>query len=200
MTAALDAAHRTQDATIRRRRDEDVAPLVDVLWAQQPQTRYPVRDSLPFPVEEFLHAHDAAGAWTVELDGRALGHACWVPTVAASDDRGVDPTGRLTTAAEACAAAHGCGVDELAWVSSLFLAPELRGMGLASRLLATVVADVQGAGRHPCLEVVDLNPAALRRYRADGWREVLRAHPAWLRAATGDATLGTTTMVRPIDA
>lgn len=186
------------DVRIRRRRDEDVAPLVDVLWAQQPATRYPVRDSLPFPASEFLHAHDAAAAWTVEVDGRPLGHACWVPRVSAADDRGLEPaTGRSTTAGAACAAAHGCGVDELAWVSSLFLAPSLHGLGLGTRLLATVVADIRAAGLHPCLEVVDLNPGAARRYVADGWRAVLRAHPAWLVAAAGDPAVGTTTMVLP---
>ena len=190
-----------RDVAIRPRRDEDAAPLVDVLWAQQAATRYPVRDSLPFPVEEFLHAHDAAAAWTVEVDGRPMGHACWVPRVSAADDLGVEPsTGRTTTAAEACATAHACGVDELAWVSSLFLAPSLQGRGLGTRLLATVVADIRAAERHPCLEVVDLNPAARRRYRADGWREVLRAHPSWLAGAVSDPSVGTTTMVLPRDA
>lgn len=190
-------AARGGPATIRPRVPADVPQLVDVLWAQQPATRYPVRDSLPFPVEEFLHVHDAAGAWTAELDGRIVGHACWlrVPPSAAAQ-RGVEAsTGAVRTAAEACASSHGCGEDELAWVSALFVDPAARGLGLGPGLLATVVDGIRGAGLHPCLEVVDLNPAALRRYRADGWRTVLRATPDWLTAATGDPSLGTTTMV-----
>jgi len=194
---ATAVAGRRGAATIRPRVVADVSPLVDLLWAQQPATRYPVRDSLPFPVEDFLHVHDAAAAWTAELDGRVVGHACWLRTPpSAAAQRGVETsTGATRTAAEACASAHGCDEDELAWVSALFVDPAARGHGLGPRLLATLVAGIRDAGLHPCLEVVDLNPAALRRYRSDGWLEVLRATPEWLTAATDDPSLGTTTMV-----
>ncbi len=95
---------------VRRRRSEDVPVLVRILLAQQPQTSYPVRHPLPFPVEEFLHAGDAEAAWVAEIGGRVVGHVCW--TVAA------DPT---TAAVAACADAHDCATSELGWVSTLFV-------------------------------------------------------------------------------
>lgn len=52
------------EVTIRRRRPCDIPELVDVLLAQQPETRYPFKDPLPIPVEDFLHASDATKAWT----------------------------------------------------------------------------------------------------------------------------------------
>ncbi|MFC7431025.1 MULTISPECIES: GNAT family N-acetyltransferase [unclassified Agrococcus] len=183
-------------ATIRSRDAGDLPALVDALLRQQPVTRYPLRNPLPFPAEEFLHAHDAAEAWTAQVDGVPVGHACWLREPAAASQRGVHPsTGAQATAAEACAAAHGCRVDELGWVSALFVDPSARGMGLGPRLLATVVAGIREAGLHACLEVVDLNEAAMRRYRADGWREVLRARPPWLADAVADEEVGTSTMV-----
>ncbi|SDH84676.1 GNAT family N-acetyltransferase [Agrococcus jejuensis] len=186
----------SEDVRIRPRSARDVDPLIEVLWAQQPATRYPVRSSLPFPASQFLHADDAVAAWTAEVEGRPVGHACWLRSLDAAAQVGVDrATGRSSTAAEACATAHGCTVDELGWVSALFVDPAVRGLGVGSRLLAAVVADIRRSGMHPCLEVVDLNEAALRRYRADGWREVLRARPAWLAEAVDDAAVGTTTMV-----
>ena len=54
---------------IRERVPEDVPVLAKILLAQQSETRYPFRDPLPIPVEDFMHAHDAARAWTAELDG-----------------------------------------------------------------------------------------------------------------------------------
>ena len=39
---------------IRRRRHEDLPALVEVLAAQQPTSRYPMRWPLPFPIEQFV--------------------------------------------------------------------------------------------------------------------------------------------------
>jgi GNAT superfamily N-acetyltransferase len=181
---------------IRPRDAADMPDLVAALVRQQPATRYPLRNPLPFPMEQFLHAHDAAAAWTAEVDGVPVGHACWLRDPAAASQPGVDPaTGTPSTAAEASAAAHGCDVHALAWISALFVDPAARGMGLGPRLLATVVDDIRAAGLHPCLEVVDLNDAALRRYRADGWRTVLRSRPGWLAETIDDPEVGTSTMV-----
>ncbi|GAA2171840.1 hypothetical protein GCM10009846_07390 [Agrococcus versicolor] len=185
-----------QPTAIRSRVAGDLPDLVAALWRQQPATRYPLRNPLPFPAEDFLHADDAAAAWTAHAGGRILGHACWLRAPAAAAQHGVDPaTGARSTAAEACAAAHACDVDELAWVSALFVDPAARGVGLGPRLLATVVDDIRARGLRPCLEVVDVNEAAVRRYRADGWRTVLRSRPAWLAETIDDPDVGTSTMV-----
>ncbi len=52
----------TSRVVVRPRRPEDVVRLKDVLAEQQPASRYPFRDPLPFPVERFLHAEDAVAA------------------------------------------------------------------------------------------------------------------------------------------
>ncbi|MBM7517684.1 GNAT family N-acetyltransferase [Nocardioides nitrophenolicus] len=163
---------------VRPRRAADLAGLAEVLWEQQPATRYPFRDPLPIPVEQFLHAEDAAAAWTAELDGRPVGHVC----------RTGPPAGFAEAAAmnQACARAHGCEVAELGWVSTLFVGTGARGLGVGRLLHDTVVADIRAAGLHPCLEVLPLHAAALALYLGSGWAEVLRLRPAWLREAAGE--------------
>jgi len=50
-------------ASIRPRRDDDVAVLADLLIEQQPVSRYPYRWPLPFPVEDFLVRDGEQAAW-----------------------------------------------------------------------------------------------------------------------------------------
>ncbi|GAA1506891.1 GNAT family N-acetyltransferase [Nocardioides humi] len=174
---------------VRRRRTADLPVLAEVLLAQQSSSRYPFRDPLPVPVEQFLHADDALSAWTAELAGRPVGHVCRT-----------GPAGGFPGAAAlnaACTAAHGCEVGDLGWVSTLFVGVEARGRGLGRLLLDVVVADIRAAGRHPCLEVLPVHPAALTLYRREGWSEVLRLRPDWLRDAVGDAGPDVVVMVLP---
>lgn len=160
---------------VRPRRREDLPALAEALREQQPISRYPVRDPLPMPVEDFLRADDALGAWTAELDGRPVGQICWVGP--GDDTDGVN---------RACAELHGCAVGDLAWVSAFFVGLPARRTGVGRRLLATAVADMAARGRRPCLEVLALHPAARRLYDATGWREVVRTRPDWLREAVGE--------------
>ncbi|GAA3659387.1 hypothetical protein GCM10022237_19280 [Nocardioides ginsengisoli] len=179
------------EITVRPRRAADLAPLADVLFAQQPTSHYPVRNPLPFPVERFLHADDASAAWTAEYGGRPVGHVCWTgPAAGSPDDDAVNA---------ACAAAHDCAVDRLAWVRTLFTGLDVRGLGVGRQLLATVVADIRAAGRRPCLEVLPVHPAALELYRASGWVAVHSLRPEWLRGAVGDDGPDVTVMVLPED-
>ncbi|KAB2812972.1 GNAT family N-acetyltransferase [Pimelobacter simplex] len=152
---------------IRPRRAADLPALADVLFAQQPETRYPYRNPLPIPVEQFLHADDARAAWTAELGGRPVGHVCWT----APDDAGERD--------RYCAEAHGCSVADLGWVSTLFVGAAARGHGVGRMLLDTAVADVRRAGRRPCLEVLPLHAAAHGLYRAAGWTEAARVSAPW---------------------
>lgn len=174
---------------VRPRRPGDVPALVDVLREQQPGSRYPFRDPLPFPVERFLHADDAAAAWTAELDGRPVGHVCRL-----SPPRGFPDAEAMNAA---CARAHGCTVDDLGWVATLFVGLVARGLGAGRALLDTVVRDIRGAGLRPCLEVLPVHPAALTLYESTGWHEVLRIRPAWLRDAAGDEGPDVQVMVLP---
>jgi GNAT superfamily N-acetyltransferase len=165
------------DIQVRARVPADVPVLAEALFAQQAQTRYPFRDPLPLPVEDFLHAYDAVKAWTAVLDGRPVGHVCRVGPA-----KDFPAAGRLN---EVCARAHGCEPTELAWVSTLFVAAEARGLGIGRRLMNKVVDDVRAHRLRPCLEVLPTHPAALTLYRATGWRVVDRLRPAWLYDVVG---------------
>jgi GNAT superfamily N-acetyltransferase len=170
--------HRVPEVLIRPRTPDDVAPLTEVLWEQQPSSRYPLRNPLPIPVEQFLHVGDAVAAWVAEVDGRAVGNVC----------RTRPPSGDAVSEEEneACARAHGCTVDDLAYVSTLFVGLDTRGLGLGRRLLDTVVADIRRTGHKPCLEVLAVHPAAQALYVASGWREVLQTRPAWMDGVPDD--------------
>ena len=159
---------------VRARTSADLPVLADLLWDQQPESSYPVRNPLPMPTATFLHADDADAAWTATVDGRPAGHVC---RTTGHPDPGVE---------QACAAAHGCAVDELGWVSTLFVGRDARGLGIGRQLLSTVVADLQASGRRPCLEVYPAHPAALGLYLDTGWREVTATRPEWLRSVRGD--------------
>jgi GNAT superfamily N-acetyltransferase len=162
--------------------------LGEVLLAQQPSSGYPLRDPLPFPVEEFLHRDDADAAWVAELDGGLVGHVCRTRG-RPGDDASVESS--------ACARALGCRVEDLGWVSSLFVGLEGRGLGIGRQLLAAVVADLRRAGLGPCLEVVPAHDAALRLYTSSGWQEVARARPPWLQETLGDRGPDVRVMVLP---
>lgn len=174
---------------IRPRRAEDVPLLADVLRAQQPVTRYPLRDPLPFPVERFLHADDALAAWTAELAGRPVGHVCRLgPPRGSGDAEAMNRAG---------ARAHGCAVDELGWVATLFVDPAVRGLGVGRALLDTAVAGIRAAGSRPCLEVLPVHAAALALYESAGWQEALRIRPGWLQETLGDEGPDVRVMVLP---
>lgn len=147
--------------------------------AQQADTHYPFRDPLPVPVEDFLHAEDSVAAWTADCDGRPVGHVCRTGFAHGFPD--------APAMNEACARAHGCGEDALAWVSTLFVGAQARGAGVGRALLATVVASMRADNVRPCLEVLPAHPAALSLYLSAGWQTVLTVRPWWLVEAAGDS-------------
>ena len=165
------------DARIRTRKSADLPGLAKALLAQQSETRYPFRDPLPVSVEDFLHARDAVRAWTAELGGQPVGHVC--RTGPASGFPAADVLN------EVCARAHGCDPSQLAWVSTLFVAAEARGLGIGRQLMKAVVNDVLSSGHRPCLEVLPTHPAAVSLYLTTGWRVAHRMRPDWLRAVVG---------------
>jgi GNAT superfamily N-acetyltransferase len=97
----------------------------------------------------------------------------------------------------ACAGAHGCTTDELGWVSTLFVDPAARGLGVGRALVDTVVGDMRANGLRPCLEVLPVHSAALALYEAGGWQEVLRLRPEWLRDAAGEVPPDVRVLVLP---
>lgn len=153
--------------TLRERRADDLPRLEAVLAAQQPLTGYPVRWPLPFPVTEFLARSGELGAWVAELEGRVVGHVSLVhPRAGWEADGWVAGTGRPASA--------------LAAVSVLFVDPAAGRRGVGSALLARAVERARALGRHPVLDVVQENAAAVLLYRARGWRVVGEARPPWL--------------------
>lgn len=184
-----DRAVTDRTVVVRPRRPEDIPALAEVLFEQQPSSRYPFRDPLPFPVEQFLHAEDAVAAWTAEIDGRIVGHVCRVRP----------PQGFADAAAmnAACAASHDRPVEELSWISTLFVGLDARGHGVGRLLLESVVDDVRAAGLAGCLEVLMTHGGAYGLYQATGWKEVMRLRPQWLLDAAGDDAPEVVVMVLP---
>lgn len=157
------------EPTVRPRRPADVPALVEVLAAQQPASRYPVRWPLPFPVAEFVVRPGELGAWVVTVDGAVAGHVAVL-----------EPGEGWETAA--FVEATGLSADRLGTVSTLFVDPARRGLGLGSRLLEVAVARVRSLGRTPVLDVVQEHSVAADLYRRRGWRVVGEARPHWLPA------------------
>lgn len=172
---------------VRPRLAVDLPALAEALIEQQPLTRYPLRNPLPFPVSDFLHFDDAIDAWTGTVDGVPVGHIATTSGHAGAN--GGDELDR------ACAAAHGCDVEELVWLSAFFVGSAARRTGLGRKLLRTAVDSIRDSGGHPCLEVVPAFPAALKLYESTGWTEVLRTLPGWLADAPDSDGLEVVVMV-----
>lgn len=162
-------------SVVRPRLAEDLPALAEALIEQQPLTRYPLRNPLPFPISDFLHFGDAIDAWTATVGGNPVGHIATTATRTGAN--GDDELER------ACAAAHGCDVADLVWLTAFFVGSTARRTGLGRTLLRTAVDRAQDSGRHLCLEVLPTFPAALKLYESTGWTEVLRTVPDWLAGA-----------------
>jgi GNAT superfamily N-acetyltransferase len=152
---------------VRRRRDEDLPALVEVLAAQQPTSRYPMRWPLPFPIEQFVVRDGELAAWTALAGGRPVGHVA----VLEANDELFGPHWER---------GHGLPADRLGVMSTLFVDPTVREAGLGRRLHDVAVAWLREQGRGPCLDVVPVHAGALALYEAAGWREVCRVRTHWL--------------------
>lgn len=119
-------------------------------------------------MERFLQAHDAVTAWTAELDGRPVGHVCRLGPPHGSEDP--------AAMNGACARAHGCTVDELGWVATLFVGLDARGLGVG-RAAGHRGDDIRNAGLPPCLEVLPVHGAALALYGSTGGRRCSGSGP-----------------------
>lgn len=149
---------------VRRRREDDLPALVQLLAEQQPVTAYPLRWPLPFPVEEFLVRRTEEAAWVVEVDGTVTGHV----SVGRPDE-------------ELCPVlADLVDIDRVAVVSVLFVGLGAVGRGLGGLLLDTAMRSIRESGRVPVLDVVPTHERAVGLYRSRGWHEVGRLRPAWL--------------------
>ena len=168
------------DVTVRPRVPADVPLVGDLIMRQQPQTRYPFRNPLPFPIEEFVVRDGELAAWVAETapDGTAdartvVGHV----SVLDVTDHEIGPS---------WADAVGRPVEELAAVSVLAVDLGLARRGIATRLMDECEAYIRDLGRTPVLEVVaDAHSHAVGLYLRRGWRVIGEVRPRWLPAGEG---------------
>ena len=168
------------DFIVRPRRPADVPLVGDLIMRQQPQTRYPFRNPLPFPIEEFVVRHGELAAWVAEtVPGPAADARAVVGHVSVLDvtDHEIGPS---------WADAVGRPVEELAAVSVLVVDLGLGRRGIATRLMDDCEAYIRGLGRTPVLEVVaDAHSRAVGLYLHRGWRVIGEVRPHWLPSGEG---------------
>jgi GNAT superfamily N-acetyltransferase len=154
---------------VRERRPADVPVVGELIMRQQPLTRYPFRNPLPFPVEQFVARPGELAAWVAAVgpEGRIAGHV----SVLDVTDHPIGPE---------WAQAARRPVEELAAVSVLVVDHELTGRGIARALMDTCERHLATVGRVPVLEVVGAHSRAAALYRARGWQVVGTARPHWL--------------------
>lgn len=159
--------------TIRQRVEADVAAVGALIMRQQPLTRYPFRNPLPFPVEQFVVRPGELAAWVAEIDGVVVGHV----SVLDVTEHEIGPQ---------WSAAAGRPVRELAAVAVLVVDHELTGRGIGRALMDTCEAHLAGLGRTPVLEVLGgAHSRAAALYLARGWQVVGDAVPHWLPEGEG---------------
>ena len=166
--------------TVRPRRPVDVPLVGELIMRQQPQTRYPFRNPLPFPIEQFVVRDGELAAWVAETaphptsDARRLvGHV----SVLDVTNHEIGPS---------WADAVGCPVEGLAAVSVLVVDLALGRRGIATRLMDACEAYISDLGRTPVLEVVaDAHSRAVNLYLHRGWRVIGEVRPRWLPPGEG---------------
>lgn len=126
---------------------------------------YPV--NWPDRPGDWLTPPSLVAAWVVELDGRIAGHI------------GLSRSDAGDAAPGLWSARAGVGVDETAVISRLFVAPSARGRGIGASLMARAVAEAQGRGLHPVLDVVASDTAAAALYERLGWQLLAIVEQRW---------------------
>lgn len=144
--------------TLRPRQPADIAACVAVLAAVHAADGYPL--GWPANPAAWLAPDGLLAAWVAEADQRVTGHVALCR--AAGDEAAV------------WSAASGLPQDRIAEVARLFVAPEARGQGVGTALLATACAWARSHDLRPALQVLDHDHAAVALYERSGWRRVAR--------------------------
>ncbi|HEY5023748.1 MAG TPA: GNAT family N-acetyltransferase [Acidimicrobiales bacterium] len=139
---------------IRPRRTDDVDALLEMAQLVKAVDGYPPRG--PIDLASFLAPPQQLAAWVAEHDDNVVGHVALHGAGAA-----------VTTAV---AARHTQKQpDELAVVARVLVSPTARRQGVGHALLDTAVAEAQGRGLHPFLDVATELRAAITLYESYGW-------------------------------
>ena len=167
------------DFTVRPRRPADVPLVGDLIMRQQPQTRYPFRNPLPFPIEQFVVRKGELAAWVAETVPDTSNACTLVGHVSVLDvaDHEIGPS---------WAEAVGRPAPELAAVSVLVADLGWGRRGIATRLMDECETYIRDLGRTPVLEVVaDAHSRAVNLYLRRGWRVIGEVRPRWLPSGEG---------------
>ena len=148
---------------LRRRVSDDMDACIGVLAEVHEADHYPA--NWPTHPGRWLTPDGLLEAWVAASGSAIAGH------VVLQDGAGVDPT--LTNALDV-------PPDRLASVSRLFVAPGVRGHGVAGQLLATVGRYASVRALRLTLDVADNCTAAIRLYEQAGWTRIGSTPVEWL--------------------
>lgn len=172
--------------TVRPRRPDDVPVVAQMILRQQSVTRYPVRDPLPFPMEQFVVRRGELAAWVAELSPPSHDEEPVVVGHVSVLDLTDDPRGPEWVALT------GSPVEELAEVSVLVVALDHGRRGVAGGLMDACETHLRAIGRTPVLEVLaGAHSPAFALYLSRGWQVVGEAERPWLPEGEGPVRLMT---------
>jgi DNA-binding MarR family transcriptional regulator/N-acetylglutamate synthase-like GNAT family acetyltransferase len=187
-TASLTSRGRAERAELDRLSDDAAAALLDPLSTRQRDRlmaamaeveRLLVASAVQIAACDPRHpgARRAVQAYVAELSDRFEDGFDPARGISATDDEVSPPAGLFLLATLHCEPV-GCGVlkfhhDEPAHIKRMWVAPEVRGLGLGRRLLAELEAQAAAHGvRVLRLETHRALSEAIRLYRTAGYREV----------------------------
>jgi GNAT superfamily N-acetyltransferase len=155
----IDPATAKAVVAIRERRDSDANLLVPALHEVHLLDAYPIMEY--HATAEWLFGGEVERAWVATVDDTAIAHISVVRDFSAPGLAAALPDGTTTALG----------------LTRLFVTPEGRGLGAASRLIATVE---EFAGAAPlALEVVEHNHSAIALYERRGWRRINSYESSW---------------------
>jgi GNAT superfamily N-acetyltransferase len=144
---------------VRPRRADDLERLIAVLRRVHKLDGYPA--NWPNDPIRWLGEGRTIGAWVSEQGGELVGHLALTPP---------DPDRSWPEWQEGHVPR-----ERLVVMRRLFVAPEQRRLGIATRLMRVAVGEAAAQQLHPVLDVSDDNEGAIAFWQAHGWREVGKA-------------------------
>ena len=146
---------------IRPRQDADLPALVQVLREVHVADQYPT--VWPGDALGFVATAAPLAAWVAEIGGRPVGQILLC-----------EPT--LTDRWDEIEVAPWAGLTE---IKRLFVAPALRGQGLAQRLMETALAEARRRNLRAVLQTHSGNGTARAFYERAGWQPAGTVLASW---------------------
>ncbi|HEY9475532.1 MAG TPA: GNAT family N-acetyltransferase [Mycobacteriales bacterium] len=148
---------------LRRRTSDDMSACICVLAEVHEADHYPA--NWPTHPGRWLTPDGLLEAWVAVSGSTIVGH------VVLQGGACVEPS--LTRAVDVLP-------DRLASVSRLFVAPSVRGHGVATKLLAAAGRYASVRGLRLTLDVAENCTAAIRLYEQAGWKRTVSTPVEWL--------------------